>query len=371
MTYFPATGHNVGPDFLAYWIAHGGLAQFGYPLDEATPAQLADGRTYTTQYFERARFEFHPEAPPPDRVQLGQLGRQVAATGFLTPPDAVPDCRAAALALQTGGGRVGIASGGALIVDATLTNHGASTCALVTTHLPLALLDEARQPLPVTQEHRPDFSAGRDPADPHPPAWAFVLQPEQAAWLRFVWNNWCPAEPPTTQPTLRLTLPSGEPLAAPLLAGETPTGSVPQCNDAGAPSSLTDSPLALGLPGGYDDSLIGTYFAAINRSDYRAAYDLLGPELQAQQPFAAFVAGFADTTRDTIAVQGYTVLHRDPPYVPDRLTMTVRLAAQQRDGTIRSYHGTYEILRTRIPDPANSGRERIIERIVRADLTPD
>ncbi len=33
-TYFPETGHNVGPRFLAYWQANGGLPQFGYPLGE-------------------------------------------------------------------------------------------------------------------------------------------------------------------------------------------------------------------------------------------------------------------------------------------------------------------------------------------------
>src|SRR5437764_5304514 len=34
MAYFEATGHNVIPQFMAYWQANGGLAQFGYPLSE-------------------------------------------------------------------------------------------------------------------------------------------------------------------------------------------------------------------------------------------------------------------------------------------------------------------------------------------------
>src|SRR5215217_1846790 len=33
-TYFPATRHNVLPDFFAFWEANGGLEQFGYPLSE-------------------------------------------------------------------------------------------------------------------------------------------------------------------------------------------------------------------------------------------------------------------------------------------------------------------------------------------------
>jgi len=78
-TYFADTGHNVNPDFLAYWEAHGGLAQFGYPLSEEFQEQLEDGQTYTVQYFERARFERHPENQPPDDILLGQFGRRILA----------------------------------------------------------------------------------------------------------------------------------------------------------------------------------------------------------------------------------------------------------------------------------------------------
>jgi len=168
-------------------------------------------------------------------------------------------------------------------------NHGVSTCALTTSHFDPTFLDEAGRPLPVAQGHpKPDDM----PENPHPSAWAFALEPGQAAALRLSWDNWCPAAPPMARPTL----PSGEPLTSPLLAGETPTGSVPQCNDASAPSSLVDYPLALALSSG-DDGPIGPYFAATNRSDYRAAYDLLSPGLQEQQPFDAFVAGLGDIAR--------------------------------------------------------------------------
>jgi hypothetical protein len=67
--------------FLAYWNTHGGLAQFGYPLSEEFSEQLEDGQTYTVQYFERARFEWHPEnADPQYQVLLGQFGRRVLAS---------------------------------------------------------------------------------------------------------------------------------------------------------------------------------------------------------------------------------------------------------------------------------------------------
>jgi hypothetical protein len=78
--HFPETGHTVAPDLLAYWQDHGGLAQFGYPLSEEFPERLEDGQTYTVQYFERARFERHPENADPDyQILLGQLGRRILA----------------------------------------------------------------------------------------------------------------------------------------------------------------------------------------------------------------------------------------------------------------------------------------------------
>jgi hypothetical protein len=75
--YFAETGHNLAGDFLRYWLAQGGLPQFGYPLGEATPEVGTDGTVRTVQYFERARFEYHPEnAGTPDAVQLGAVGRE-------------------------------------------------------------------------------------------------------------------------------------------------------------------------------------------------------------------------------------------------------------------------------------------------------
>ena len=76
-TFFSQTGHNLDGAFLAYWQVNGGLAQFGYPLTEVSKERLADGKEYDVQYFERARFEYHPEVNDPNkRVSLGQLGRE-------------------------------------------------------------------------------------------------------------------------------------------------------------------------------------------------------------------------------------------------------------------------------------------------------
>jgi hypothetical protein len=75
--YFPETGHQIAGDFQRYWETNGGLAQFGYPLTEVITGRLGDGKTYAVQYFERARFEYHPENQAPYDIQLGQFGRQI------------------------------------------------------------------------------------------------------------------------------------------------------------------------------------------------------------------------------------------------------------------------------------------------------
>jgi hypothetical protein len=75
--YFPETGHNLSGNLRAYWEANGGLAQFGYPISEELEERLEDGRDYTVQYFERARFERHPENLAPYDVLLGQFGRRI------------------------------------------------------------------------------------------------------------------------------------------------------------------------------------------------------------------------------------------------------------------------------------------------------
>ena len=80
---FPQTGRSVGGAFKGYWLAHGGLAQFGYPISEelTQPSQL-DGKSYTVQYFERAVMELHPENQAPYNVLLSQLGSFAYQQGY-------------------------------------------------------------------------------------------------------------------------------------------------------------------------------------------------------------------------------------------------------------------------------------------------
>ena len=82
---YPQTGHDLCNGFRTYWQAHGGLAIFGYPISDEF---VQNGQT--VQYFERARFEYHPEHKgTPYEVQLGLLG-DVAAAQDHVPTTQVP-----------------------------------------------------------------------------------------------------------------------------------------------------------------------------------------------------------------------------------------------------------------------------------------
>ena len=107
--YFPETGHYAHGLFRDYWKRFGGLEIFGYPLTE----QRLEG-DYWVQYFERARFEYHPEYAKtiPDwdkldsqarlklQIQLTRLGADLvdkrtngkghpSVDPLLLPPDAI------------------------------------------------------------------------------------------------------------------------------------------------------------------------------------------------------------------------------------------------------------------------------------------
>lgn len=83
--YFSQTQHSLSYGFKTFWNNNEGLQNFGYPLseefDEKNPPKPAgDGQTHTVQYFERARFEYHPEYKGTKyEVLLGLLGREYLA----------------------------------------------------------------------------------------------------------------------------------------------------------------------------------------------------------------------------------------------------------------------------------------------------
>jgi hypothetical protein len=99
--WFETTQLNVcdqapGVGFKRYWEANGlqipglnayqrSLALFGLPLTSAQPEPGPDGELILTQWFERARFEWHPNNPDPFRVLLGRLGSEVRPNTSIPP----------------------------------------------------------------------------------------------------------------------------------------------------------------------------------------------------------------------------------------------------------------------------------------------
>jgi len=76
--FFPETKHTISNSFRLYWQANGGLPIYGYPLSqEFTEKNPDDGNSYTVQYFERARFEWHPEIKG-GSVLIGLMGKSSA-----------------------------------------------------------------------------------------------------------------------------------------------------------------------------------------------------------------------------------------------------------------------------------------------------
>lgn len=69
----PGIEYCIQGRFLEYWRDNGGLEVFGYPVTPERLEQTAEG-VFTVQYFERNRFEFHPEKQRPYDVLLGRLG---------------------------------------------------------------------------------------------------------------------------------------------------------------------------------------------------------------------------------------------------------------------------------------------------------
>ncbi|HEX6605324.1 MAG TPA: peptide ABC transporter substrate-binding protein [Chloroflexia bacterium] len=87
--WFPETKHTLGDSstggkaIAKFWNQKGGLSQFGFPISQPfqevtreTDPKVA-GKSFLVQYFERQRFEYHPEnAGTPFEVLLGRLGAE-------------------------------------------------------------------------------------------------------------------------------------------------------------------------------------------------------------------------------------------------------------------------------------------------------
>jgi hypothetical protein len=87
--FFGETGHNVCGEMLKAWRASGleidgkrgkteaeNLALWGLPISDLQTENI-QGADYQVQWFERARFELHPENQPPFNVLFGLLGNEI------------------------------------------------------------------------------------------------------------------------------------------------------------------------------------------------------------------------------------------------------------------------------------------------------
>ncbi len=121
--YFAATGHSIQGAFLRFWQAEGGVPVFGYPISEEL---TEDGRT--VQYFERARFESHPELSPAGfpvlPTALGALALGGAAgSALVVEPPVLQEGHTALVQV--------LAPPGATVVDGSFGGHALTfTCCL-------------------------------------------------------------------------------------------------------------------------------------------------------------------------------------------------------------------------------------------------
>jgi hypothetical protein len=100
--FFEETGHNICGEILAMWRANGlefdgifgktedeSIALFGLPISDVQTEEV-EGKPYQVQWFERGRFELHPENQPPFNVLLGLLGNEMRDHGMSPTPTATP-----------------------------------------------------------------------------------------------------------------------------------------------------------------------------------------------------------------------------------------------------------------------------------------
>ncbi len=89
--YSPETGHAIAPEFVKYYRSHGlefgdrgvsmreSIGLFGHPISPPQVETNASGDRVLTQWFERARIEYHPRNPAHSRILLGRLGAELGA----------------------------------------------------------------------------------------------------------------------------------------------------------------------------------------------------------------------------------------------------------------------------------------------------
>lgn len=77
--YFPETSHSLSDGFLNFWLNNGGRSTLGLPISEEMQTKDESGPSYTVQYFQYSRLEYHPDATDPSlAIRISTLGLQQA-----------------------------------------------------------------------------------------------------------------------------------------------------------------------------------------------------------------------------------------------------------------------------------------------------
>lgn len=99
------------------------------------------------------------------------------------------------------------------------------------------------------------------------------------------------------------------------------------------------------------ESALQSYYAALNKHDYTAAFTML--DKADQQNFTRFVSGFADTVSDTILPARATA-QRDQVGSPDFACVAFAFTAHHQDGSAVRYGGWYALRQTTEADSSKT-----------------
>jgi lipoprotein-anchoring transpeptidase ErfK/SrfK len=82
------TGYSISEPFMRFWLEHGGVETFGFPISQPLWEYVGD-ELLLVQYFERTRLERHVIAQDTYDIRISSLGRDLALLrGYdMTPPE--------------------------------------------------------------------------------------------------------------------------------------------------------------------------------------------------------------------------------------------------------------------------------------------
>ncbi len=301
--FFPQTSHGVSAGFKQFWETHGGLPIFGYPLSEEFSEQNpSDGESYSVQYFERARFEYHPANPPGYQVELGLLGSQLIAT-------ALPVKQVAAT----------------VSAGTVQTTIGIDQTALVVSSADeITVAIQFPEPVdPASFQVQLHQIAGRD-------AWQVAPASRSPTLSEYVFNLHGGVSRPAYV-RVDVTRGSGNPLLA-----------------FGIQISSSQATPTFFANWNDPDGLVQSYYNAINRHEYARAYgywETPGAPNAVTPIFADFVHGYANLT--SVDVTTGTILS-DAGAGNIWYQVPTVISARQTDGTIQRFSGCYLLHRANV-----------------------